>query len=378
MGDIQLGEEVARTGITLHGTEPVEHLARERDRVAGSIGVARSGRQGAVPHRGSDRPYRLASDPRLVREEHHGDPCAPVTRHGTDPDGQGGGLPGRVVRIAHDLRVRVLDAHGRSDRITVVADHDHDPVDARGAGCGDRVPDQGPSGHGGELLGPRGEPLPTTGREYERHDERRPPGPMLGFRPTEEAHVPDVPRSVAPSPERAAAERRRAAVVTASDGVASGHRQDGSGDAVSEQLAAAGFTVVERVVVPDDRATIADRLRSLVDDGKLALIAITGGTGFGPRDVTPEATRDVVERDAPGLAEAMRASGRARTPMADLSRGVCGVRGTTLLIDLPGSPRGATESLEAVLALLPHALDLLAGDTREHPAGHGEHGQPVG
>jgi molybdopterin adenylyltransferase len=165
--------------------------------------------------------------------------------------------------------------------------------------------------------------------------------------------------------------RRRAAVVTASDGVASGHREDGSGDAVSAQLGEAGFEVVRRVTVPDDRDTIAAALRELADDDGVALVAITGGTGFGPRDVTPEATRDVLDREAPGLAEAMRASGRASTPMADLSRGVCGIRGTTLLVDLPGSPRGATESLAAVLQLLPHALDLLAGDTQRHPRGHG-------
>ena len=174
-----------------------------------------------------------------------------------------------------------------------------------------------------------------------------------------------------------AGDRRRAVVVTASDGVASGHRSDGSGDAVTTQLTGAGFRVVERVVVPDDRSTIAERLRELVDAGGVTLIVVTGGTGFGPRDVTPEATRDVIDREAPGLSEAMRASGRASTPMADLSRGVCGVRGSTLLVDLPGSPRGATESLAAVLGLLPHAIDLLAGDTREHPAGHGEHGEPA-
>ena len=174
--------------------------------------------------------------------------------------------------------------------------------------------------------------------------------------------------------------RRRAAVVTASDGVASGHREDGSGDAVTAQLHDAGFEVVARVTVPDDRDRIAETLRRLADADAdhptLALVAITGGTGFGPRDVTPEATRDVLDRDAPGLAEAMRASGRAVTPMADLSRGVCGVRGSTLLVDLPGSPRGATESLAAILELLPHAIDLLAGDTRHHPSGHGEQGRP--
>jgi molybdopterin adenylyltransferase len=98
------------------------------------------------------------------------------------------------------------------------------------------------------------------------------------------------------------------------------------------------------------------------------VVCITGGTGFGPRDVTPEATHDVCHREAPGLAEAMRAAGRASTPMADLSRGVCAIRGTTLLIDLPGSPRGATESLAAIIGLLPHAADLLGGDT-EHRSG---------
>ncbi len=164
--------------------------------------------------------------------------------------------------------------------------------------------------------------------------------------------------------------RRTAAVVTASDGVASGHREDGSGAAVAALLEQHGFGVVARRVVPDERAGIATVLRELADDD-LALVAITGGTGFGPRDVTPEATRDAIEREAPGLAEAMRASGRAATPMADLSRGVCGIRGRTLIVDLPGSPRGAVESLAAVIELLPHALDLLAGDTRHHPPGHG-------
>jgi molybdopterin adenylyltransferase len=160
------------------------------------------------------------------------------------------------------------------------------------------------------------------------------------------------------------AERRTATVVTASDSAHAGTRADASGPAVESLLAAAGFSV-EREVVPDDRAAIAALIVRLADVEVRALVAITGGTGLGPRDVTPEATRDVIEREVPGLAEAMRAAGRAITPRADLARGICGVRGRTLIIDLPGSPRGATESLEAILGLVPHALDLIGGDT-EH------------
>jgi molybdopterin adenylyltransferase len=162
--------------------------------------------------------------------------------------------------------------------------------------------------------------------------------------------------------------RRTAAVVTASDGVHTGHRQDASGDAVSALLAEHGWDVVRREVVPDERSRIGALLAALADEDGVAVVCITGGTGFGPRDVTPEATHDVCHREAPGLAEAMRAAGRASTPMADLSRGVCAIRGTTLLIDLPGSPRGATESLDAIIGLLPHAADLLGGDT-EHRSG---------
>jgi molybdenum cofactor synthesis domain-containing protein len=161
--------------------------------------------------------------------------------------------------------------------------------------------------------------------------------------------------------------RRTATVVTASDGVHRGVREDASGPAVEAMLVAAGFEV-ERTVVPDERDLIGALIVRLADADR-ALVVITGGTGLGPRDITPEATRDVIEREVPGFAEAMRAAGRALTPRADLSRGVCGVRGRTLVVDLPGSPRGATESLAAVIELIPHALDLIGGDTEHRPQG---------
>ena len=153
----------------------------------------------------------------------------------------------------------------------------------------------------------------------------------------------------------------RAAVLTVSDGVSAGVREDTSGDALAELLAREGFEV-ERSVVPDDADVIADAIRSLGDSG-VSLVLTTGGTGFAPRDVTPEATRDVIDREAPGIAEAIRADALARTPHALLSRGIAGIRGATLVVNLPGSTGGCRDGFEVVRPALRHGLELAAGDT---------------
>ena len=158
-----------------------------------------------------------------------------------------------------------------------------------------------------------------------------------------------------------------AAVLTISDSVSAGARADRSGPAVRERLEQLGWSVSVMEAIPDEASEISARLATLADGGQVSAIFTTGGTGVAPRDVTPEATRAVIDREIPGLGELMRASGRQATPLAVLSRSVAGTRGLVLIVNLPGSPKGAVESLDAIVELVPHVLELLRGRTEHIP-----------
>ena len=176
------------------------------------------------------------------------------------------------------------------------------------------------------------------------------------------------------TPDASTLARRSAAVLTVSDSCSRGEKEDLSGPAVAEALGRRNFQVVARSVVADERAAIQEKLIQLCQSARL--VVTTGGTGIAPRDVTPEATRAVSERLVEGIAERMRSEGVRKTRFAALSRAVCGVRGTSLILNLPGSPSGAVESLEAVMDLLPHALELIAGKT-EHEQRSGNDRNPL-
>jgi molybdopterin adenylyltransferase len=161
----------------------------------------------------------------------------------------------------------------------------------------------------------------------------------------------------------------RFGILTVSDRSARGEREDLSGPALADQVAAQGWQVVRRAVLPDDLDLLIKNLTAWCDRDDLDVLLTTGGTGFAPRDLTPEATRAVMERPSPGLAEAMRAASLAVTPHAMLSRATAGIRGRTLIVNLPGNPQGAVENLQVLLPVLPHAVQLLQEDEQAE-AGH--------
>jgi len=158
----------------------------------------------------------------------------------------------------------------------------------------------------------------------------------------------------------------RAAVITVSDKGAAGLRQDLSGPLLQEMLRAMGAEIVHYAIIPDEEDQIRRLLTRLADEQGVELIITTGGTGPAPRDVTPEATLQVIEREVPGLAEVLRMEGYRKTPLAVISRGVAGIRGRTMIINLPGSPRAVREGMEVLTPILPHALQMLRGEELEH------------
>ncbi|MGI6097070.1 MAG: molybdopterin adenylyltransferase [Dethiobacteria bacterium] len=163
----------------------------------------------------------------------------------------------------------------------------------------------------------------------------------------------------------------KVAILTASDRSARGEREDLSGKVIEEIVKEMGGRVFEKIVVSDDLQELQSALIRLADEVGVDLVLTTGGTGLAPRDLTPEATRAVIEKEVPGIAEAMRAAGLKKTPHAMLSRALCGVRGQTLIINLPGSPKAVKENLEAISAALPHALELLKGKVTDCAEGAG-------
>jgi molybdopterin adenylyltransferase len=161
----------------------------------------------------------------------------------------------------------------------------------------------------------------------------------------------------------------RFAILTLSDRASRGERADASGPALANLIQGEGWLVVRQALLPDDESAIGEILIAWSDSGEIDVVLTTGGTGFAPRDVTPEATRAVIQREAPGLAEAMRLASLKVTPHAMLSRIVTGIRGKTLIVNLPGSPKGALENLQVILPVIPHAIELL----REDPASESTH-----
>ncbi len=157
----------------------------------------------------------------------------------------------------------------------------------------------------------------------------------------------------------------RAGIITVSDKGSQGKREDKSGPVIAEMLAGAAVSIVETVIIPDEVEQIVAALIRMADEEKLDLILTTGGTGVSPRDLTPDATRQVLDKEIPGLAEAMRAASMKITPHAMISRAMAGIRGRSLIINLPGSPKGARENLSVVLPALTHAMEKIQGDDRD-------------